>query len=107
MKRGLILNLHQADCSLSVDECNIYGTCHKKLNEIRGLFASVIRSFSAALSRISAESSKGVRGVVKGCPRNRQRVSAESSNGVRGFVEGHQHSHNRQRHPRNRTVFLD
>ena len=45
-----------------------------------------------------------IRGIVKGCPRNRQRVSAELSKGVRGFVESHQHSQNRQRHPRNRTV---
>ena len=45
-----------------------YGTCHKKLYKIRGLSASVIRSFSAALSRISVESSKGVRGIVKGYP---------------------------------------
>ena len=57
--------------------------------------------------RVSVESSKGVRGIVKGCPRNRQRVSAESSKGVRGFVEGHQHSHNHQRQPQNRTVFLE
>ena len=62
--------------------------------------------FSAASLRISTESSKGVRGIVKGCPQNHQRVSAESSKGVHRFVEGQQHSHNRQRHLRNRTVFL-
>ena len=28
--------------------------------------------------RVSAESSKGVRGIVQGCPRNREWVSAES-----------------------------
>ena len=53
------------------------------------------------------ESSKGVCRIVKGCPRNRERVSAESSKSVRRFVEGHQHSHNHQRHPQNRTVFLE
>ena len=73
--------------------CYAYGTCHKKLYEIRGLSASVIRSFSAASSRISAESSKGVRGVIKGCPRNCQRVSADPSKGVLGYVEGYQHNH--------------
>ena len=41
------------------------------------------------------------------CLRNRQRVSAKLSKGVRGFVEGHQHSQNRQRLPRNCTVFLE
>ena len=55
-----------------------YGTCQKKLYEIRGLSASEIRRFSAASPRISAESCKGVRGIVQGCPRNRQWVSAES-----------------------------
>ena len=54
-----------------------YGTCHKKLYEIRGLSASEIRSFSAASPRISTESCKGVHGIVQGCPRNRARVSAE------------------------------
>ena len=39
--------------------------------EIRGFAASVIRSFSAASSRISAESSKGVRRIIEGCLRNR------------------------------------
>ena len=33
-----------------------YGTCHKKLYEISGLSASVIRSFSTASPRISTES---------------------------------------------------
>ena len=47
---------------------------------------------------------EAIRGIVKGCPRNRQRVSAKLSKGVRGFVESHQHSQNCQRHPRNRTV---
>ena len=84
-----------------------YGTCHKKLYEIHGLSTLVICSFSAASLRISAESSKGVREIVKECPRNHQRVSTESSKGVCKFVEGHQHGHNRQRHPRNRTVFLE
>ena len=65
-----------------------YGTCHKKLYEICELSVLVIRSFSAASSRISTESSKGVRRIVKGCPQNHQRVSAESSKGVRRFVEG-------------------
>ena len=48
--------------------------------------------------RVPAESSKAVRGIMKGCLWNRQKLSAESSNRVHGFVEGHQHSHNRQRH---------
>ena len=65
-----------------------YGTCHKKLYEIHGLSASEIRSFSAASPRISTESSKGVRGIVRGCPRNRERVSAKSWKGVRGIVNG-------------------
>ena len=65
-----------------------YGTCQKKLYEIRGLSASEIRRFSAASPRISAESCKGVRGIVQGCPRNRQWVSAESLKGVRGIVKG-------------------
>ena len=39
----------------------VYGTCHKKLYEICGLSALVICSFFAASSRISTESSKGVR----------------------------------------------
>ena len=38
--------------------------------------------------RVSAESSKGVRGIVQGCPRNREWVSAESCKGVRGIVKG-------------------
>ena len=84
----------------------IYGTCHKKLYEIRGLSASVNRSISAASSRISAESSKDVCRIIKGCPRNHESMSTESSKGVRRFV-GHQHSHNHQRHPRNPTVFLE
>ena len=29
-----------------------------------------------------------IRGIVKGCPRNRQRVSAKSSKGVRGIIKG-------------------
>ena len=29
-----------------------------------------------------------IRGIVKGCPRNRQRLSAESSKGVHGIVKG-------------------
>ena len=71
-----------------VDTSMIYGTCQKKLYEIRGLSASEIRRFSAASPRISAESCKGVRGIVQGCPRNRQWVSAESLKGVRGIVKG-------------------
>ena len=78
----------------------MYGTYHKKLYEIRGLSVSVIHSFSVA-------SSKGVHGIVKGCPRNRERVSTELSKGVCEFVEGHPHRHNRQRHPRNCTAFLE
>ena len=70
-----------------------YSTCHKKLYKIRGLPASVICSFSAASLTISAESSKGAHGIIKGYPRNRQRVSADPSKGVRGFVEGYQHNH--------------
>ena len=56
----------------------IYGSCHKKLYKIRGLSASVICRFSAASSRISVESSKGVRGIVKGFSRNCKRVSVET-----------------------------
>ena len=82
----------------------MYGTRHKKRYNICGFSTLVIRSLSAASSRISAESSKVVRGIVKGCLRNRQRVSVEFSKGVRRFVESHQHSQNRQRHPQNRTV---
>ena len=69
---------------------------------------------------MSAESSKGVCGIVKGCLRNRRRMSAESLKGVRGivkgclrnrqsaayadlYIEGHQRSQNRLRHPQNRT----
>ena len=51
----------------------VYGTCHKKLYEIRSIVEDI----------------------------------HESSKGVRGFVEGHQHSHNRQRHQKNCTVFLE
>ena len=56
----------------------IYGTCHKKLYEIRRLSVTKICSFSASSPRVSAELSKGVRGIVRGCPQNRERVSAES-----------------------------
>ena len=44
----------------------MYGTRHKKLYDIRRFTALVIGSFSAASSRISAESSKGVHRIVKG-----------------------------------------
>ena len=66
--------------------CYAYSTCHKKLYEIRRLSALVICSFSAASSTISVESSKGVHGIIKGYPRNRQRVSADPSKGVREIV---------------------
>ena len=56
-----------------VQRHSTYGTCYK----IRGSSASEICSFSAASPRISAESSKGVRGIVRGCLRNRERVSAD------------------------------
>ena len=56
----------------------LYDTSHKKLYEIHGLSASEIRSFSTVSSRISAESSKGVCGIIRGCPRNHERVSAKS-----------------------------
>ena len=75
----------------------------ESLKGVRGIVKGCPRN----CQRVSTESSKGVRGIVKGCPWNRQRVSAESSKGVCGFVEGHQHSHNRQRHLRNRTVVLE
>ena len=68
----------------------IYGTCHKKLYNIRGFAAWVFRRSSAESAEIfrgmSAEASKGIRGIVKGYPRNPQRVSVESSKGICGFV---------------------
>ena len=73
----------------------------------------VTRNFTKSADRPRRKSAffrgigEDIRRIVKGCPRNREWVSAESSKGVRGFVEGHQHSHNRQRHPRNRTVFQE
>ena len=70
----LMLN-HFCNCY----EMQSYGTCHKKLYKIRGLPASVIRSFSVALSRISVESSKGFRGIIKGYPQICRRASAQSS----------------------------
>ena len=57
----------------------LYGTCHKKLYEIRGLSASEICSFFRGIA-------EDIRRVVKGCPRNCERVSAEPSKGVRGIV---------------------
>ena len=53
------------------DNLPIYGTCHKKLYEIRGLSASEIRMFFCSIA-------EDIRRIVKGCPRNRKRVSAES-----------------------------
>ena len=72
-------------CWSIVSSFRMYGTCHKKLYEICRLSASIIRSYSTASSRLSAELSKG----------------------VRGFVEVHQHSHDCQRYPRSHTVFLE
>ena len=46
--------------------------------QIHGLSALVIRNFFVASSRISVESSKGVHGIVKGCPRICRRPSAQS-----------------------------
>ena len=54
-----------------------YGTFHKKLYEIHRFAAWVILSLCAELSRIFVKSSKGIRGIVKGHPRNCQRVSAD------------------------------
>ena len=63
-----------------------------KRNKNRGLSASVIRSFPRNRQRVFTELSMGVRGIIKGCLR---------------IVKGHRHSHNGQKHPRNRTVFLE
>ena len=60
---------------------------------------SVIRSLSVASLRISAESSKGIHGIVKRCSWNRQKVFVESSKGVRGIVKGC--PQNRQKVPAN------
>ena len=56
---------------ISVNTCiyvyvRTYGTRHKKLYKIRRFTAPIIQSFSAASSRISAESSKGVCEIVEG-----------------------------------------
>ena len=40
---------------------------------VRGIVKGCLRN----RERVSAESLKGVRGIVKGCPRNRERVSAD------------------------------
>ena len=45
---------------------------------VRRLSASIIHSFFAALTRISTESSKGVRGIVKGCPQICRKALAQS-----------------------------
>ena len=72
MFKVLVLNSFLPKFTFQVHDKNTtYGTCQKKLYEIRGLSASEIRRFSAASPRISAESCKGVRGIVSGCPRNR------------------------------------
>ena len=42
------------------------------------VFPRHLRGYSRNRVRVSAESSKGVRGIVQGCPRNREWVSAES-----------------------------
>ena len=59
-----------------------YGTCCKKLHEIHGLAAWVIRS-------LSAESSKDIRGNFKGYLRICQRVCAESSKGIGRIIKGY------------------
>ena len=46
------------------------------------------RGYLRNRARVSAESCKGVRGIVQGCPLNRARVSAESCKGVREIVQG-------------------
>ena len=47
-------------------------------------------SFSLSCSTVSSSSkpATGVRGIVRGCPRNRERVFAESRKGDRGIVKG-------------------
>ena len=62
------------------------------------VFPRHCRGYLPNYQRASAESWKGVRGIVKGCPRNRKRVPAESWKGVCRFVEGHEYSHNRLRY---------
>ena len=42
------------------------------------VFPRHCRGYLRNHARVSAESNKGVRGIVQGCPRNRARVSAES-----------------------------
>ena len=55
-----------------------YGNVTRNFYEIGGFTVSVICSFSAASSRISAELSKVVRRIVKGCLRICRRASAQS-----------------------------
>ena len=70
----------------------MYGTCHKKLYNIRGFAVWVFRRSSAESAQIfrgmSAEASKGIRGIVKGYPRNRQRVPADLFKGISAVVKG-------------------
>ena len=55
----------------------IYGTCHKKLYEIRGNSAKLLCSYPRNCSTTSAESVSHFRGMILRCPRN---------DAVRGFV---------------------